>query len=95
MVVEPCLLVAARRTGVLCLRVPPFARKPNQQVGLAPALGCMTQSKSAGLLGSVDGWTALAAVGLVLFVLPEPITSVIGVLVVLVAAVGWLAGRLL
>ena len=55
----------------------------------------MTQSKSAGLLGSVDGWTALAAVGLVLFVLPEPITSVVGVLVVLVAAVGWLAGRLL
>lgn len=55
----------------------------------------MTHSNSSGLLGNVSGWTALAAVGLVLFVLPEPITSILGVLVLLVAGFGWLVGRLL
>lgn len=44
-------------------------------------------------LDSVGVATLLVAAGVLLFVVPEPLTSILGLLLVLAGAGSWLAGR--
>lgn len=58
---------------------------------------CMANATSStlGSLRNVGLPTALIAIGLLLFVIPEPITSVLGALVAIVGVGGWLVSKLL
>lgn len=57
----------------------------------------MSESSSTirSLVGSIVGGGSLllALLGAVLFVIPEPITSVLGAVLILIGVGGWLVGR--
>lgn len=54
-----------------------------------------TSSSSLQSITNVSPSTALIGIGLLLFVVPEPITSILGALVVLVGIGAWVLGSLL
>jgi hypothetical protein len=59
----------------------------------------MTQSTTSSVRNALSGiasgpGTMLILLGVVLFVIPEPITSVLGVLVILAGIIAWAVGSL-
>ena len=80
-------------------RPPAFRCKHNTDRGTARVFRCMTQSTTSSVRNALSGIASgpgamLILLGVVLFVIPEPITSVLGVLVILAGVAAWAVGTL-
>jgi len=78
---------------------PAFPCKHNPDRAVGRGIECMTQRTTSSVRNVLSEITSgpgtmLILLGVVLFVIPEPITSVLGVLAIIAGVVAWVVGSL-